>query len=85
MHKSYGPAVGSPGEKVVAMEVLPDSSLPADLRKRGYDVRPADPAEGQRIVSAAHVEDVLTEGSTRTTIRTVREGIVRVARYCFPL
>jgi hypothetical protein len=33
----------------------------------------------------ASIEDVLAEGSTRTTIRTVREGIVRVARYCFPL
>jgi hypothetical protein len=33
----------------------------------------------------ASIEDVLAEGSTRTMIRTVRERIVRVARYCFPL
>jgi hypothetical protein len=34
-------------------------------------------------VANASIEDVLAEGSTRTTIRTVREGIVKVARYTF--
>jgi hypothetical protein len=62
-----------------------NSSLPKDLHERGYDVRPADPPQGQRIVPAARVEEVLTEGSTRTTIRTLREGIVRVQRFEFLL
>jgi len=64
-------------------ECLPGSTLPAEIAKAGYRLEPASPAEGQRIVANAMVEDVLTEGSTRTTIRTVREGIVRVVRFAF--
>src|SRR5262245_35630441 len=74
-----------PGDRWVTMECRAESDLPTDLAKRGYDVRPADPPEGQRIVAAARVEDVVTEGSTRTAIRTLREGIVRVLRYTFQL
>jgi hypothetical protein len=74
-----------PGDSTVVMECLPDSDVPQDLARRGYDLRPADPPEGQRIVANARSEDVLIEGSTRATIRTMREGIVKVLRYTFPL
>ena len=56
--------------------------MPADVAKRGYDVRPADPPEGQRIVPAGHIENVLIEGRTGV-IRTAHAGICKVLRYCF--
>src|SRR5438046_3055012 len=43
-----------PGAVEVTMECLPDSSLPDELRKLGYDVEPA--GEGERILHSAIVE-----------------------------
>jgi hypothetical protein len=71
------------GDRLVTLETLPGSSLPAELEKLGYEVEPD--GEGQRIIPAAKVETVLIEGSTKSTIRTLREGIVRVLRYQFGL
>jgi hypothetical protein len=67
------------------MEVLPDSSLPDDLANRGYDVQPAVPAEGERIIPAWAVETILIEGSTVGAIRTSHASIARVWRYVFQL
>jgi hypothetical protein len=49
------------------------------------EAQPANPATGERIVPAARIEDVLTEGSTRATIRTMREGICTVRRFTLEL
>jgi hypothetical protein len=47
MAKGGGSAwiVSLPGDSLVVLEVLPTSDLPEDLRRRGYDVQPADPPE----------------------------------------
>jgi hypothetical protein len=71
-----------PGDALVTMEVLPGSTLHDDLAKRGYDVGPADPPEGQRIVPDGHVESILIEDGTGV-IRTAHAGICKVLRYCF--
>jgi hypothetical protein len=76
--------VSLPGDPLVVMETLPDSSLPSLLHERGYDVQPADPATGERIVANDTIEDVTTE-STRPAFRTTHAGIRRVLRYCFSL
>jgi hypothetical protein len=77
--------VSLPGDREVTIECLPDSVVPKDLHSRGYDVRPADPPEGQRIVPAMRTEHVSIEGSTVGAIRTSHPGIVKVLRYCFQL
>jgi hypothetical protein len=63
-----------------------------ELRELGYDVRPADPAEGTRILphaisqrltlTSCGVFEEMTEGSTNAVaeIRT-HAGIARVVRY----
>jgi hypothetical protein len=74
------------------MECLPGSTLPAELRQLGYDVR--DLGDGERILAAAIVEqftlaadgefEPLVEGSTKPVAKTLRHaGIVKVKRYGF--
>jgi hypothetical protein len=74
------------------MQCLPDSTLPAELRKLGCDVEPI--GEGERIVHSAIVEKFvagadgvlvpLTAGSTLPIASTVSHaGICRVKRYGF--
>ena len=85
-----------PGADTVTLETLPDSTLPAELISLGYDVVPADPPEGQRILAGSIVERfgktssgayaLLSPESTEAIaeIRT-HAGIVRVLRYTFSL
>jgi hypothetical protein len=82
-HSKGGFVVSLPNDPHVVLEVLPDSSLPRELSKLGYDVRPASPPEGQRIVANARTEEIITEGSTRPVFRTSHAGICKVLRYCF--
>jgi len=89
-----GFVVSIPGSPELVFEVLPHSPIPAKLIELGYDVRPADPPEGQRILGAAITERLalsssgalvpLTEESTKAVaeIRT-HAGIVRVTRFSF--
>jgi hypothetical protein len=91
-----GFVVSIPGADTIVFEVLPNSPIPLALTELGYDVRPADPAEGQRILAAPIVERVtltssgafepLTPDSTKAVaeIRT-HAGIARVMRYAFNL
>jgi hypothetical protein len=73
-----------PGEREVTVECLPTSTLPSELAKAGYQLQPADPPEGQRILPAAITEAVITEGSTVPNMMQ-HTGIVQVLRYSFPL
>jgi hypothetical protein len=76
------------------MECLPGSSLPHDLRERGYDLREA--GVGERILHSAIVErfgrgpggelELLTPGSSRAVVHTTTHaGIVKTLRYWFDL
>jgi hypothetical protein len=76
------------------MECLPDSTLPADLGKLGYDVR--DLGDGERILAMAITEqftmsangefEPLVEGSTKPIASTVTHaGICKVKRYAFSM
>ena len=71
------------GEEVVRMECLPGSTLPDDLRGKGYKVEPD--GEGTRLIPNAVVETILVEGSTRPTRRVTHAGIVPVDRFKFNL
>jgi hypothetical protein len=85
-----------PGTAIVTFETLPNSPIPQQLVELGYDVRPADPPEGQRILADAIVQKLtltssgefeeMTEGSTKP-VAEVRHhvGIARVLRYSFAL
>jgi hypothetical protein len=75
----------------VTVETLPGSTLPDELRERGYDVR--EIGEGERILSAAITEWMvqngdgslgpLTAGSTLPVAMVVRRaGSARTRRYC---
>jgi hypothetical protein len=81
--KHGGWIVSLPGDRMVTLEVLPESSLPADLRARGYQLEEIE--GGERIVPAGHVEDVLTERSTKVAFRTAHAAVRRVARFTFQL
>jgi hypothetical protein len=83
------------GAPTVTFEVLEHSELPDVIRDDlGYDVVPADPPEGQRLLANA-IETAfttnadgtlapLTEGSTQPVTTIVRHaGIVQVMRYQF--
>jgi hypothetical protein len=83
-----------PGDPEVRMECLPDSTLPADLGKLGYDVR--DLGDGERILAMAITEqftmsangefEPLVEGSTKPIASTVTHaGICKVKRYAFSM
>jgi len=75
--------VSPPGAEECRMECLPGSTLPDDLREKGYTVT-AD-GEGTRILPHAVTEDILVEGSTRPTRRVTHAGIVPVDRFKFNL
>jgi hypothetical protein len=84
VHSKGAWIVSLPGDnRDVVMECLPDSDLPAQLEKRGYELERGP--DGERIIPALRQELVLVEGSTRSTVRTLREGIVTVKRYSFSL
>jgi hypothetical protein len=81
-----------PGTVAVTGECLPGSTLPAELRKAGYDVR--DIGDGERIVATAITErfcrgadgelEPLTSGSTRAVAQVVAHaGVCKVKRYAF--
>jgi hypothetical protein len=91
-----GWVVSVPGAELVTIECLPQSPISARLIERGYDVRPADPPEGERILPAAIVQEftltssgayeLMTEGSTKPIAQILRHaGIVRVLRYTFTM
>ena len=82
-----------PGDMVVTVEALPSSTFPAELRHRGYQLRPED--RGERILASAITERFgraadgtlvpITEGSTvRVVQRLAHAGIVEV-RFSFLL
>jgi hypothetical protein len=79
---------------VIWRGILPGSSLPEELRARGYEVTAT--GEGERILPPAIVErfcmrgdgelEPLTPGSTRPVARIVQHaGICRVKRYAFSM
>jgi hypothetical protein len=83
-----------PGTVAVTVECLPGSTLPAELRKAGYDVR--DIGDGERILPTAIIErfalradgefEAMTEGSTKPVASTVTHaGICKVKRYGFEI
>jgi hypothetical protein len=82
------------GEREVRLEVLPNSSLPDELRKLGYKLE-LD-GEGERISHSAIVEEFVTgldgalepliEGSNLPVASTVTHaGICKVTRYAFDM
>jgi hypothetical protein len=82
------------GAPEVMFECLPGSTLPAELRELGYDVR--EIGEGERIRPTAIVERFvrnadgtlapLTEGSTKPVTAILHHaGITKVKRYAFTL
>lgn len=52
------------GAALVTIETLPASTLSDQLCQAGYEVLPADPPEGQRLLGSAIVELVAVEGSS---------------------
>jgi hypothetical protein len=94
--KHGGWVTSIPGRAEVVFEALPASRLPAQLIELGYNVKPADPAIGQRLLANAVSQrlsltssgafEEMTEGSTKAVaeIRT-HAGIVRVVRYSFTM
>jgi hypothetical protein len=82
----HGWIVSTPGDKVIMIETLPGSSLPADLRNAGYKVNP--PGQGERILAGSVVQrftttssgalEPMTEGSTKPLS-------VKVERWAFRL
>jgi hypothetical protein len=81
-----------PGDVDVAIECLPGSTLPDELRTRGYD--PVATGDGERIVPTAIIEpfgtgangelEPLIWGSTRAGTQVVTHaGICKVQRYAF--
>jgi hypothetical protein len=70
------------GAAEVTMEFLPGSDLPAELAAAGYCNQ--EIGEGERILSHAVSEAVITQGSSRSVMVT-HGGITRVIRYSFPL
>src|ERR1700753_158988 len=57
-----GFVVSVPGAETVVFECVPGSTLPDALTRAGYDVSPADPPQGERILPTAITEMVITEG-----------------------
>jgi hypothetical protein len=82
-----------PGALEVAIECLPGSTLPDELRAAGYDLR--KDGEGERILPAAIVQEFtmssygafepLTPGSTKPVEVRRHAGIVAVMRFSFPI
>jgi hypothetical protein len=72
----------APGAVEVTMQCLLDSTLPDELRARGYDL--VEDGETERILPHSITEMVITEGST-VPIRVTHAGIVKVRRYDFDL
>jgi hypothetical protein len=90
----HGWLTSIPGAPEVTLECLPESAVPDELCRLGYDVRPA--GQGQRLLAAAITErfttnakgefEPLTEGSSRQTASTVTHaGFVEVRRYSFAI
>jgi hypothetical protein len=69
----------------VTTEALPDSTLPDELRKLGYDVRENGESERMQFTMAADgTFQSLVEGSTKAVAQTWRHaGIVKVKRHSF--
>jgi hypothetical protein len=84
-----------PGAVEVVIEVLPDSPIPAYFISRGYEVRPAVPPEGERIIAGSITERLelsssgavvaATEDSTKPVHMRVHSGIVRTRRFTFSI
>ena len=83
-----------PGAVDVMLECLPNSGLPDDVARLGYDLKPD--GETTRILPAAIEErftrngdgtlSLLTEGSTRRLAEVRRHaGIVRTERWSFSM
>jgi hypothetical protein len=81
-----------PGAAEVTLECLPDSRVPDELRKLGYDVR--EIGVGERILPHQIVErfvrradgelEPLTEGSTKPIAETrTHAGVAKVKQYAF--
>jgi hypothetical protein len=87
--------VSVPGDRQAVFEVLPHSPIPAQLTELGYDVRPADFPEGQRLLATGITEfltrtssgalEPLVEGSTKPVEVRHHAGIVPVKRFVFSL
>jgi hypothetical protein len=69
-----------PGAVEVTMQCLIGSTLPDELRARGYDL--VEDGESERILPHAITDMVITEGST-VPIRITHAGIARVVQFTF--
>jgi hypothetical protein len=88
-----GWVVSIPGDQIIVIECLPGSVVPDRLRDAGYDLRPADPPEGERIIAGSIVErlelsssgafEPATENSTKPIFTRTHAGICKVLRFAF--
>jgi hypothetical protein len=84
-----------PGNPEIVVEMLPNSPLEGRLRDAGYSLRPADPAQSERIIPGSVVERLepsssgvliaASENSTKPIITRSHSGICRVRRYRFTI
>jgi hypothetical protein len=73
----------TPGAKTVCLDVLTFSTLPEQLREKGYVLE--NDGIGERLIPHAITETVLVEGSTMLAYRTTHAGVVAVDRFKFSL
>jgi hypothetical protein len=78
------------GDVEIVFETLPDSSVAEQLIAAGYDVRPADPPQTERILSSAIVESFTLSSAARSNSRLrIRRrshaGICKVRRTSFSM
>src|SRR5690348_15520322 len=72
--------VSVPGARDVAVEVLPDSLLPADLEDAGYRLTPVE-GTFKRMIPNAIEEVIMVRG--QPVRRTVHAGLVSTRRFSF--
>jgi hypothetical protein len=72
-----------PGDPEVRLECLPNSDVPAQLTKLGYELEAA--GSGERILPAGRLENVRVDEDSIRTIAVSHASIAKVLRFQFPL
>jgi hypothetical protein len=90
-----GWVVSIPGDQIIVVECLPGSVVPDRLRDAGYDLRPGDPPEGERIIPGSITERLelsssgafmaASENRTKPIHIRSHSGVCRVRRYRFTI
>jgi hypothetical protein len=86
--------ISVPGDPEIRLETLPNSTLPAELKRLGYEL--ADDGEGERIIPGRIIERFirgpggelvpLVAGSTAPVAETrTHAGIVKTERFSFTM